>query len=260
MITDKEIHIALCSNQTLKDHWSYLQAQAHACLDAPERQQLSKLDNSKQRRYQQQFAWSRLLLRRSLNAMPLEAPANQWRIERGKLGKPFFQHENLHSPFEFNISHSSELIALAMSHDPIGIDIEHTTRKNNTEQIAARYFSKPEQEQLNRLATAQRAEHFTRLWTLKEAYAKCLGVSLFDVIQSTQFEFLENGDIAFHIDTKSEQPTPSLQFFQAKPQAGSWLSVCWMKPSPEARASITLRRHKTIEQEEIVELPWLSSE
>jgi 4'-phosphopantetheinyl transferase len=86
-------------------------------------------------------------------------------------GKPFFP--NLSDLF-FNISHSSEGLAIAFSRREIGLDIEKINRPRSHLSIAKRFFSKSETAWLEADANGS-AELFMKIWTAKEAMLKLSG-------------------------------------------------------------------------------------
>ncbi|KAI7730772.1 hypothetical protein M8C21_020877 [Ambrosia artemisiifolia] len=83
-------------------------------------------------------------------------------------------------PLHFNLSHTSSLIACGVTvGSPIGIDVEEKQRtmKNRILSFAKRYFSREEVEVLSAISDAEVQRHeFIKLWTLKEAYVKALGI------------------------------------------------------------------------------------
>jgi 4'-phosphopantetheinyl transferase len=90
----------------------------------------------------------------------------------------------------FNLSHTKGLVALAVtSTGDIGVDVEAVTRRVALLQLAARYFSATENEELLALPADQQREYFFRLWTLKEAYVKAKGLGLRIALDSFSFSF-----------------------------------------------------------------------
>lgn len=78
----------------------------------------------------------------------------------------------------FCLSHSGERVMCALSDRPVGCDIEEADRRNtDCTAIARRFFSEAE-------AARVEADEgtFWGLWTMKEAYAKCVDVPLPDVL------------------------------------------------------------------------------
>ncbi|XP_038886366.1 L-aminoadipate-semialdehyde dehydrogenase-phosphopantetheinyl transferase-like isoform X3 [Benincasa hispida] len=105
------------------------------------------------------------------------------KFKKNMFGKPELDLQNSSElclpPLQFNISHSSSLIACGVTlHSPIGIDVEEKTRKikNNIIAFAKRFFSPNEIEVLSAISDPERQrQEFIKLWTLKEAYVKALG-------------------------------------------------------------------------------------
>lgn len=96
-------------------------------------------------------------------------------------GKPFFED---YPDFHFNISHSEDLIAVAVSKTSVGVDIE-TLRDVNLD-IAGRFFAKKE----TRFIKTSR--DFLYVWTRKEALLKKTGEGLKGIRKA---QVLENNEI-----------------------------------------------------------------
>jgi 4'-phosphopantetheinyl transferase len=95
-----------------------------------------------------------------------------FRFELRENGKPFLPQSDIH----FNVSHSGEIVAIALAGNEVGVDIEAKHRIPQIAAIAARFFSKEEAERV-RAATDATAEFF-RIWTMKEAVVKAVGQGL----------------------------------------------------------------------------------
>jgi 4'-phosphopantetheinyl transferase len=96
----------------------------------------------------------------------------------GPNGKPELgdRHESL---ARFNLSHSHGAAVFAVALDRrIGVDLELVRTESAKEDIAARYFSAQETDELRNLPAEQRAEGFFLCWTRKEAYIKANGAGL----------------------------------------------------------------------------------
>jgi 4'-phosphopantetheinyl transferase len=89
------------------------------------------------------------------------------------LGKPFFDND---SAIRFSISHTFDYIAIAFDKNDVGIDIEHI--RTGKEAIVKRFFTDEEKEYLFALPYEKFDAAFTQLWTLKEAYSKCVGTGI----------------------------------------------------------------------------------
>ncbi len=113
---------------------------------------------------------ARLFLRDILSECLGHPPADI-RFGVGEHGKPFVEGR----PLEFNLSHSGEVIAIAVAPDPVGIDVEPWDRKVAGSEIAGRWFDPDEQAWIESHDSTRRQEAFFRLWTIKEAAIKADG-------------------------------------------------------------------------------------
>lgn len=94
----------------------------------------------------------------------------------GPQGKPFLADP---SDLRFNLSHSGRFAVFAcVRNREIGIDVERERPEVEFEEIAARFFSSPEQAALQALPREQRRQAFFTCWSRKEAYIKALGGGL----------------------------------------------------------------------------------
>ena len=97
-------------------------------------------------------------------------------------GKPYLKS---HPDFHFNISHSKEKLAVAISDTPIGIDIEKLREPDF--RVAKRFFTEREIGYVG-----NNPNRFFEIWTKKEAYLKFKGTGLkfplsdFDVTKNTK--------------------------------------------------------------------------
>ncbi|XP_031743729.1 uncharacterized protein LOC101203236 isoform X2 [Cucumis sativus] len=135
---------------------------------------------------QEEELQKRALLARALVRSTISRYATQFQIDpqalkfkKNMFGKPENSSQLCLPPLQFNISHSSSLIACGVTmHSPIGIDVEAKTRKikNNIIAFAKRFFSPNEIEFLSAISDPEsQRQEFIKLWTLKEAYVKALG-------------------------------------------------------------------------------------
>jgi len=104
--------------------------------------------------------------------------------ENSKPGLRFYQ--NIH----FNISHSGEWVVCAFSALPVGIDVEKIRKVNFN--IAKRFFSEEEVNQLFSLSTQKQVDFFFDLWTIKESYLKAIGTGLTRSLNSFTVRFSKN--------------------------------------------------------------------
>jgi 4'-phosphopantetheinyl transferase len=97
----------------------------------------------------------------------------------GAHGKPRLAPPFRSSEIEFNLSHSHEraLLALNRRHD-LGVDIEHVKGDFEIFEVARRFFTEPEVEQLRGLPERLQRQAFYQCWTSKEAFLKAKGTGL----------------------------------------------------------------------------------
>lgn len=77
----------------------------------------------------------------------------------------------------FSLSHSHDLIVIAVAAVPVGVDVQRVPRAGTVEALLPRLHP-AEREGLSRVPRAARPAAFARLWTRKEAYLKGLGTGL----------------------------------------------------------------------------------
>lgn len=87
-------------------------------------------------------------------------------------GKPFLINNQ---DYHFNISHTRNMIALAISDNAVGVDVEKI-REIDTG-ISKRFFTLREQNHIEK-AQDDLYERFFEIWTKKEAYIKYIGKGL----------------------------------------------------------------------------------
>jgi len=139
------------------------------------------------------------------------------RIDFHERGKPFFPD---FPTFKFNITHGGNIIAVAFCDDrEVGIDVEAADRKANP-MIAERYFTPSEMDFLQKIPPQQRLHAFLRLWTIKEAYLKMIGVGLSRPLNS--FE-IHSGD---KITIYENQTLQNCTIFQDETDHKHIITVC----------------------------------
>lgn len=102
-------------------------------------------------------------------------------FEYGEKGKPYAKG----LPVHFSISHSGNYAVCAVADSEIGADIEKI--RAITPRAADRFATEAEKEYISASQNG-----FFEIWTLKEAYFKCIGTGLGSDIKSVSFEVCEN--------------------------------------------------------------------
>lgn len=120
-----------------------------------------------------------LLLKYALKQNGIE----DFKIETAENEKPFLKSEKIF----FNISHCKSGVAVAVSDNEVGIDIQDI--EPYKESVAKRVCTEKEIELIEKSENKDRA--FTRIWTLKEAAAKCDGSGI-RILDNFSFENSKN--------------------------------------------------------------------
>lgn len=101
------------------------------------------------------------------------------RFAYGPFGKPALASVGGGPTLEFNLSHSSGLVLLAVAgHSGVGIDVERIDAAVNYHGVAASFFSPAEVEEIGGAPLACARRTFFRLWSRHEAVGKARGDGL----------------------------------------------------------------------------------
>ena len=168
----------------------------------------------------------RVILSRYLHIDP-----NRLRFYNNDFGKPFLDQPTEPETLRFNMSHSNGLALYAVSHDrEVGIDLEYLRPIDNAEQIAKRFFSSREIEQLRALPEHMQNEGFFHCWVRKEAYIKAIGKGLFQPLD--QFDTSLSPDGSSTLLHSSEYPR----------ETTPW-SLMDIHPHPDFTAALSVEGH-----------------
>lgn len=132
--------------------------------------ELALCDRCRLPRVRQHKIVARARLRQILSSYLDQAP-QAIVIATGLQGKPQV------AGLEFNLSHSGDLVAYAVSDQPVGIDVEQV-RSMDVAGIIQRFFAPGEFAAWQKLPLAEQELAFFRTWTVKEAYLKAIGTGL----------------------------------------------------------------------------------
>jgi len=103
----------------------------------------------------------------------------------GDRGKPALARQFADSDLHFNVSHSGDVAVYAFSPGrEIGVDVEAVRAIRDADDIAARFFSRRENEAYRALDPCDKALGFFNCWTRKEAFIKALGDGLYHPLDS----------------------------------------------------------------------------
>jgi 4'-phosphopantetheinyl transferase len=130
------------------------------------------------RPYRQRFILTRGLLRKLLSRYNGQPP-EKIHFSYTPSGKPLLLGSSFGKAIEFNVSHSNNRVAFAFTvGTPIGIDLEFKSARKYIDQIAYRFFSKKDYEQLQTLTGNEKLNAFFKAWVANEASVKAWGHSL----------------------------------------------------------------------------------
>jgi 4'-phosphopantetheinyl transferase len=115
---------------------------------------------------------SKFILRSELSRELGIAPASLG-FAKGRYGKPLLSDPV--SNLRFNVSHSGNFIAIAISPTDVGIDIEKHRVIEDAEGMVYDYFCSDEHQWLIESGVENRMPSFFTLWTRKEALLKAIG-------------------------------------------------------------------------------------
>ena len=165
----------------------------------------------------------RQILSRYLGLSPREVA-----LDYGSDGKPFCTIQPPGRSICFNLSHSENAAALAISSGfEVGIDVEQI--RPIEEGVPLEVFSIRERAEFTALPDAEQQKVFFESWARKEACLKALGTGF--ILPPTHFEF----DLSIRGDT-----TPSFVAGEAE-EARHW-RICALSSNPTCAGAVAARR------------------
>lgn len=154
-----------------------------ALLDGDERARQARLRRLQDRAA---FATAHGLARLALSGIVATAPRD-WRFSGGGATKPGIEPPR--AAIDFSLTHTDGLAAAVAAHDAVvGVDAEPLDRDVDPDALAADVLAPIERARLAALAPDARRRMFLRLWTLKEAHAKAIGLGLAHPIATSAFD------------------------------------------------------------------------
>src|SRR5262249_20325443 len=94
-------------------------------------------------------------------------------------GKPALTSESDPGGVKFNVSHSGELLFLAIAKGrEVGVDVERLRPLPDWHELAGHYFAAAEVAELDKVPVPARERAFFQCWTRKEAYVKAHGLGM----------------------------------------------------------------------------------
>jgi len=149
-------------------------------VDAFSREYLSAEERARVPEYRIREAAERYVVTRALVRIVLSqhigVPPREIRVTRTDTGKPVVT-DGVH----FNVTHSGELVLVAVSEDcPVGVDVERKREVARVDALIARWLTESERTDVAqfRARGLTESDAFLRVWSLKEARLKALGVGI----------------------------------------------------------------------------------
>lgn len=128
---------------------------------------------------------SRAFLRSVLTKYTGIAPT-QLCFSHGLHGKP--RLANIGVSLEFNLSHSDNILACAVSRSfPVGIDVERVRSKRNLKRLGESVLSRDEWNEFDNLTAQEQQDYFFDRWALKESFIKAIGQGLTAKLNKVSF-------------------------------------------------------------------------
>lgn len=139
-----------------------------------------------------------LLLEKAFSYIGLDFSQND--IVKAENGKPYIKD----NPVYFSISHCDGLAVTVLSKAPVGVDCESVRRASGA--VMKRCYGDSEANHI--LTSADSDKAFSRLWTLKESYAKMTGEGVGSDLKMKCFDeengrtIFESGAVFYHYGTR----------------------------------------------------------
>jgi 4'-phosphopantetheinyl transferase len=144
-------------------------------------------------------------------------------FERNASGKPSLKHQIEGQVLQFNLSHSAELMACAVTcAGPVGVDVEPLAVDSGMLEVADHYFSSSELASLSALDDSGQQQLFCKIWTLKEAYIKARGEGLDVALDSFSFECDAPDNIRLK---EQDEYREDWQFWSLQPVPGQIIAI-----------------------------------
>ena len=146
---------------------------AFGWLDQSEQARLERIQAARRRR---EFVLCRSALRAVL-CDRLDCDNTQLSFEDSEQGKPSALVRAATAAIDFSVSHSGGHALIAVVEEGrVGIDVEDRSTTRDIDGAASLTFTPAEQAELAAMSGARKTEFFYRIWTMKEALIKALGV------------------------------------------------------------------------------------
>lgn len=158
----------------LSDTTNFMDYTYYLSLISDERRK--KIDALKFEHKKKTSLFAELLIRYQITK-DLKLSNSEVHFEYNQYGKPYIKH---YTDYNFSISHSKDYIVYVSDIHPIGIDVERIKSANIG--LAKRFFTPKEYSYI--VSSNSLDDSFFKVWTIKEAYIKMLGMGLHKPLSS----------------------------------------------------------------------------
>ncbi len=196
---------------------------------------------------------TRALVRTVLSRYAPAAP-EEWVFTSDERGRPRIAGPGPPLPMDFNISHSGDLVAVALAGARVGIDVENFVAREVDVGSLHRYFAPRERASLLELPTQARRRRFFELWTLKESYLKARGVGLGLPLESFAFDLTTEGAIALAFDSALGDSPERWRLWQLALRGQFLLAICAERAAGRP-AKLRIREVVPLSRDEEIEVP-----
>ena len=109
--------------------------------------------------------------------------------------------DNDKESFYTNLSHSGDYVVLAVGDSPVGIDVEYKNDKDF--KVTKRMFTETEQSYiLNGADIESSQQRFRDIWTINEAFLKCLGIGISVPLNTFEPQFDQSSNMQYESGVK----------------------------------------------------------
>ena len=172
------------------------------------------LDDHESRRYQRylpldkrhEFLVARAMVRTVLG-QALGAPAASLHFQANEWGRPELSPPGV---LRFSLTHTEGLVALLLSDEfEVGLDAEPLARGPTVLALHSGVYAPQELAEMAALTPAQQGERAITLWTLKESYAKALGMGFALAFDALFFRLPASANTPVLLQEKTPPPHSS---------------------------------------------------
>jgi 4'-phosphopantetheinyl transferase len=219
-VSPRDVHVWMRRLGATSDH---LQAMMEI-LPPEERQRAGRFHfHADRERHMVGRALSRILLGRLLDIRPEEI-----QFRDSEAGKPSLIAAQNTADYQFNVSHSGELVLVAVAAGrAIGVDVERIRDDMELDAIAARFFSQRERADLASVSPDQRCGAFFACWSRKEAFIKATGAGLGRPLD------------AFDVSVRPDEPAMLRETRPDRAEAARWV-IRDLDVGPDHRAAVAV--------------------